>query len=206
MKLFNVLVLLFLANILNQCITYLKNDYPAYNPAQIEKKISNIDFVLYYNHYYPGGERAKISSEVHQSNKQAFTNIIAGCNCISKFTVYVDGLDDISKINSKNLVNIEVTTKVEPTKSLILTSTLFVITAGLFPVFGEVNGKTEFIAFSQGKEIKRYTYENDVIEVRQTLLLFAMPFRSISYITNQNVPDNFVNDIYRDKLYPLDSK
>ncbi|PJZ79257.1 hypothetical protein [Leptospira meyeri] len=202
MKFLKILSIFFLISTLNQCITYLKKDNPVYNPAKVEKKIGNIDFVLYYNHYNAVGERAAVSEAVHRANKQAFTDIIGGCNCISKFNIYVDGLDDISKLNSKNLVNIEVTSKVKPTSSLILTSTLFVITGGLFPVFGEINGKTEFVAFDQGKEIKRYTYENDVVEVRQILLLFVMPFRQRSYITNQNVPDNFVNDIYRDKLYP----
>ncbi|TGM60066.1 hypothetical protein [Leptospira vanthielii] len=205
MKLLKILALVFLISSLNQCITYLNKDFPAYNPAKIDKKIGNIDFVLYYNHYNAAGERSLISEAVHKANKQAFNDIIGGCKCINKFNIYVDGLDDISKLNSKNLVNIEVTSKVKPTSSLILSSTLFVITAGLFPVFGEINGKTEFVAFNQGKEIKRYTYENDVIEVRQILLLFVMPFRNRSYITNQNVPDNFVNDIYRDKLYSSDS-
>lgn len=206
MKFLKILALVFLIGSLNQCITYLKKDVPAYNPAKIDKKIGNIDFVLFYNHYNSIGERSNVSEAVHKANKQAFTDIIGGCKCINKFNIYVDGLDDIKNLNSKNLVNIEVTSKVPLNSSLVLSSTLFVITAGLFPVFGEINGKTEFVAFNQGKEIKRYTYENDVVEVRHSLLLFAMPFRQISYITNQNVPDNFVNDIYRDKLYPFDSK
>lgn len=204
MKYLKIAGLVFLMSFLTHCITYLKKDYPAYNPAKIYKKIANVDFILYYNHYNAFNERSEVSSGVHQANKQAFTNIIAGCNCINKFTVYVDGLDDISKIKSKNLVKIEVTNRVQPNVSLYLTSTLFVLSATMFPVFGEINGKTEFVAFNQGKEIKRYTYENDVIEVRQGLLLFVMPFRKLNYITNQNVPDNFVNDIYRDKLYPTE--
>ncbi|TGL21536.1 hypothetical protein EHQ42_05190 [Leptospira levettii] len=201
MKILKILPLFFVISSMSNCITYLRNDVPAYNPAKIDRKISNVDFVLDYNHYNALGEKAVISEATHRANKQAFSEIISGCNCIEKFNMYVVGLDDVSKLNSKNLVNIEVTSRVKPTSSLILTSTLFVITAGLFPVFGEINGKTEFVAYNQGKEIKRYTYENDVVEVRQILLLFVMPFRKISYITNQNVPDNFINDIYRDKLY-----
>ncbi|MBL0955935.1 MAG: hypothetical protein IBJ01_14305 [Leptospira sp.] len=201
MKILKILPLLALVISLSQCITYLKKNVPAFNPAKIEKKISNIDFVLDFNQYNAFGEKFPVSEETHKANKQAFTEIISGCKCIEKFNLYVVGLDDVSKLNSKNQVNIEVTTRVKPNGSLLLSSTLFVITAGLFPVFGEINGKTEFVAYNQGKEIKRYTYENDVVEVRQLLLLFVMPFRQKSYITNQNVPDNFVNDIYRDKLY-----
>ncbi|TGL18440.1 hypothetical protein EHQ47_18095 [Leptospira bourretii] len=204
MNFFKIIALVFLVSFFSQCITYLKNDYPAYNPAKIDKKIANVDFILYYNHYNAFNERSEVSYAVHQANKQAFTNIIAGCNCINRFTVFVDGLDDISKIKSKNLVKIEVTSRVQSNVSLYLTSTLFVLSGTMFPVFGEISGKTEFVAFNQGKEIKRYTYENDVIEVRQGLLLFVMPFRRLNYITNQNVPDNFVNDIYRDKLYPTE--
>ncbi|XDD47114.1 hypothetical protein AB3N60_03240 [Leptospira sp. WS39.C2] len=201
MTFLKILPLLALVISLSQCITYLKNDPPTFNPAKIDKKISNIDFVLDYGHFNAIGEKFPVSEETHKANKQVFTEIISGCKCIEKFNLYVVGLDDVSKLKSKNLVNIEITTKVKPTSSLILTSTLFVITLGLFPTFGEITGKTEFVAYNQGKEIKRYTYENDVIEVRQLLLLFVMPFKPKSYITNQNVPDNFVNDIYRDKLY-----
>lgn len=205
MKIFKFLTLLLLLSSLTQCITYLKKDIPPYNPAKVDKKITNVDFVLYYKSLNALGEKFIISEAVHKANKQAFTDIIAGCKCINKFNLYVDGLDDLSKINSKNLVNIEVTTRVKPNSSFFLTTTLYVITGSLFPLFAEINGKTEFIAFNQGKEIKRYTYENDVVEVRQLFLLFAMPFTTRSYITNQNVPDNYLNDIYRDKLYSFDS-
>ncbi|TGM74261.1 hypothetical protein EHR01_12210 [Leptospira mtsangambouensis] len=205
MKFLKFAMTILLISTLNQCITYLKKDIPAYNPAKVEKKISNVDFVLFYKSFNAIGEKFPVSEAVHKANKQAFTEIIAGCKCISKFNVYVDGLDDLSKVNNKNLVNIEVTSRVKPNSAFFITTTLHVITAGLFPLFAEFNGKTEFIAFSQGKEIKRYSYENDVVEVRQLLLIFAMPFTQRSYITNQNVPDNFVNDIYRDKLYSFDS-
>lgn len=201
MKILKILPLLALVISLSQCITYLKKDVPVYNPAKIEKKISNIDFVLDFNQYNAFGEKFPVSEETHKANKRAFTEIISGCKCIEKFNLYVVGLDDVSKLNSKNQVKIEVTTRAKPNASLFLSSTLFVVTLGLVPFFGEINGKTEFVAYNQGKEIKRYTYENDVVEVRQLFLLFVMPFRQMSYITNQNVPDNFVNDIYRDKLY-----
>ncbi|TGL30197.1 hypothetical protein [Leptospira bourretii] len=154
MNFFKIIALVFLVSFFSQCITYLKNDYPAYNPAKIDKKIANVDFILYYNHYNAFNERSEVSYAVHQANKQAFTNIIAGCNCINRFTVFVDGLDDISKIKSKNLVKIEVTSRVQSNVSLYLTSTLFVLSGTMFPVFGEINGKTEFVAFNQGKKLR----------------------------------------------------
>ncbi|PJZ99111.1 hypothetical protein CH369_17060, partial [Leptospira levettii] len=106
----------------------------------------------------------------------------------------------------KNLVRIEITTKPIINAKFITSTFLFAISAFLFPTIDDIYAKTEFIAYSQGKEIKRYTYENEIVEIRGLLILFVRPFTENNYITNLNVPDNFLNDIYRDKLYPMELK
>jgi hypothetical protein len=206
MKKINILLLIVFTLSLCNCITYPKNDFPVYNPAKIDKKISGINFVLSYKPSDVFGRPLKLNQNVHLANRQAFTQIISNCNCIKNFNLYIDGYDDLSELNDKNLVRIEISSKPILNAKFLSSTVLFAISVFLFPSIGDIYTKTEFIAYNQGKEIKRYTYENEIVEVRGLLIIFVKPFINNNYVTNLNVPDNFLNDIYRDKIYPMELK
>ncbi|PJZ99297.1 hypothetical protein CH369_15190, partial [Leptospira levettii] len=69
MKKLNILFFILITLVLSHCITYPKNDFPIYNPAKIDKKISGINFVVSYKPYDAFGNLYKINQNVHLANR-----------------------------------------------------------------------------------------------------------------------------------------